>query len=105
MESKLLEIFYDMSAIYGKSISVGFNTFKGKGIMVISRKRIFICFWVENISFSLILSLSKLGEKHFSPFSLLFSHAHLLPSPPNHSNLLSSMASEIKWLSHGLLYK
>jgi hypothetical protein len=39
MESKLLEIFYDMSAIYGKSINVGFNPFKGKGIMVISRKK------------------------------------------------------------------
>jgi hypothetical protein len=37
MESKLLEIFYDMPAIYGKIICVGFNPFKGKGIMVISR--------------------------------------------------------------------
>jgi hypothetical protein len=28
MESKLLEIFYDMSAIYGKNIRDIFNTFK-----------------------------------------------------------------------------
>jgi len=58
--------------------------------MVISRKRIFICFWMENILFSLILSLSKLG-KHF-----LF----LLSSPTRPSLPLSTKSSKSSFL-HG----
>jgi hypothetical protein len=38
MESKLLKIFYDMSAIYRKGIRVIFKHVQGKGILVITRE-------------------------------------------------------------------
>jgi hypothetical protein len=41
--SLMENIYYVTSAHYVINIRVGFNTFKGKGIMVISHKRIFIC--------------------------------------------------------------
>ena len=52
-------IYYVMSAHYVINIRVGFNTFKGKGIMVISHKRIFILKCGQNISFFPFLSLSR----------------------------------------------
>jgi hypothetical protein len=62
-----------------------FNTREDKGIRVISWKRIFICFWVENISF-FPYPFSLYVEKNFFSFSLLS------PSP---SSLLHHQSSHV----------